>query len=54
MMNKVLKKFTALFHMNGYQKIFRRNGTENDGGGLLVYVKDGVCCIRRTDQEHQS
>ena len=24
------------------------------GGGLLVYVKDGICCSRRTDLENES
>ena len=43
----------ALFHIDGYQKPFRRDRTENAGGGLLVYVKDGVCCKRRADLEHQ-
>ena len=41
------------FDINGYQKPFRRDRTENAGGGLLVYVKEGVCCNRRSDLEHQ-
>ena len=27
---------------------------ENAGGGLLVYVKEGVCCSRRSDLEHRN
>ena len=42
------------FHIDGYQKPFRRDRTENAGGGLLVYVKNGVSCKRRTDLEHKS
>ena len=40
------------FEISGYQKPFRRDRTENAGGGLLVYVKEGVCCSRRLDLEH--
>ena len=41
------------FEINGYQKPFRRDRSENAGGGLLVYVKEGICCKRRSDLEHQ-
>ena len=27
---------------------------ENTGGGLLVYVREGVCCCRRSDLEHKN
>ena len=40
------------FEISAYQKPFRRDRTENAGGGLLVYVKEGVCCSRRLDLEH--
>ncbi|MEW8548505.1 MAG: endonuclease/exonuclease/phosphatase family protein, partial [Candidatus Thiodiazotropha sp.] len=40
------------FHINGFQKPFRRDRKENAGGGILVYVKDGVCCKQRSDLEH--
>ena len=43
----------APFDIDGYQKPFRRDHTENAGGGLLVYVKEGVFCDRRLDLEHQ-
>lgn len=42
----------APFEIDGFQKPFRRDRTENAGGGLLVYVKEGVCCSRRSDLEH--
>ena len=38
-----------------HQKPFRRHRAENaGGGGVLVYVKEGVCCSRRSDLEHQN
>lgn len=40
------------FTINGFQKPFRRDRVGNSGGGILVYVKDGVWCNRRSDLEH--
>ena len=40
------------FYINGFQKPFRRDRKENAGGGILVYVKEGVCCKQRPDLEH--
>ena len=42
------------FEIKGYQKPFRKDRETNSGGGLLVYVKDDICCRRRTDLEHES
>ena len=39
------------FLINGFQIPFRRDRQENAGGGVLVYVKDGVSCKRRDDLE---
>ena len=40
------------FEINGYQKPLRRDRGENAGGGLMIYVKNGVCCKRRPDLEN--
>ena len=45
--NKQIKKIR-------YQKPFRRDRKSNMGGGLLVYVKNGVCCRRRSDLENKN
>ena len=42
----------SAFEIQGYQKPFRRDRKSNMGGGLLVYVKDGVCCRQRSDLEN--
>ena len=39
------------FLINGFQIPFRRDRQENAEGGVLVYVKDGVCCKRSADLE---
>ena len=44
----------SAFEVNGFQKPFRRDGETNSGDGLLVYVKNGICCNRRTDLEHEN
>ena len=41
----------ALFEIEGYQKPFRKDRNCNGGGGLLVYVKNGISCYRRSDLE---
>ena len=43
----------AAFEITGYQKPFRRDRPENTGGGLLVYIKNGVSCSQRPDLEHK-
>ncbi|WAR28317.1 hypothetical protein MAR_014021, partial [Mya arenaria] len=42
---------TETFHIDGYQVPFRRDRLFNGGGGLAVYVKQNVNCIRRIDLE---
>ena len=36
-----------------YQTPFRRDHKEKEGGGILVYVKNGVQCKRRPDLENE-
>ena len=38
--------------IDAYQKPFRRDRKENEGGDILVYVKNGVQCKRRPDLEN--
>lgn len=40
--------------VSGYQKPFRKDRGINPGGGILVYVKDGICASRRTDLERDN
>lgn len=40
----------SVFEINGYQKPFRKDRNSN-GGGLIVYVKNGISCVRRHDLE---
>ena len=42
------------FEVNGFQKPFRKDRIINSGGGLIVYVKEGISCNRRTDLEQDS
>ncbi|WAQ98450.1 hypothetical protein MAR_005864 [Mya arenaria] len=42
---------TETFHIDGYQVPLRRDRLFNGGGGLAVYVKQNVNCIRRLDLE---
>ena len=37
--------------INGFQTPFRRDNDSNGGGGLLVYVKNGINARRREDLE---
>ena len=45
---------TEAFIINGYQVPFRCDRKENRGGGLAVYVKQGINCIRRSDLEDEN
>ena len=44
----------SAFEINGFQKPLRKDRFINSGGGLIVYVKEGICCNRRTDLEQES
>lgn len=42
----------SAFDIDGYQTpIFRRDRKDNGGGGLIVFVKNGLSCNRRRDLE---
>ena len=43
----------SFFEVNGYQKPFHKDHKQNAGGGILVYVKNGVSCKRRPDLENE-
>ena len=42
-----------IYEINGYQKPFRRDRQKNQGGGILLYVENGVACKHRPDLEHK-
>ena len=44
-------KTTDIFKINGFQTPFRKDNDSNGGGGLLVYVKNGINAKRREDLE---
>ena len=44
-------KLTEVFRINGFQTPFRKDNDSNGGGGLLVYVKNGINARRREDLE---
>ena len=41
----------TIYEIDGYQKPFRKDRKEKEGGGILVYVKNGVQCKHRPDLE---
>ena len=43
----------TIYEIDGYQKPFRRDRTENQGGGILLYAENGVACKRRPDLENE-
>ena len=43
-----------IYEIDGYQKPFRRDRKEKQGGGILLYAKNGVSCQRRSDLEHEN
>ena len=44
----------SVFEINGYQTPYRRDRKTNSGGGLLIYIKNGVSASRRSDLEHEN
>ena len=44
-------KSTDVFKINGFQTPFRKDNDSNGGGGLLVYVKNGINARHREDLE---
>ena len=47
-------KTTGAFLIEGFQKSFRKDNDFNGGGGLLVYVKNGINAKRREDPENNN
>ena len=43
----------SVLGVTGFQP-FRKDRETDSGGGLFVYVKDGICCNRRKDLEHEN
>ena len=46
-------KPTNAFLIDGFQKPYRKDNDSNGGGGLLVYVRNGINTKRRRDLENQ-
>ena len=44
----------SFFTINGFQNPFRKDRSEKSGGGILVYVKEGISCKRRLDLEQEN
>ena len=44
-------KMTNIFKINGFQTPFRKDNNINGGGGIIVYVRDGINAKRREDLE---
>ena len=44
-------KMTKIFKINGFQTPFRKDNNTNGGGGIIVYVRDGINAKRREDLE---
>ena len=42
---------TEFFAVNGFHSPFRRDREENRGGGILVYVRECINCVRRKNLE---
>ena len=44
-------KLNEVFKIPGYQLPFRKDNKTNGGGGIIVYVRDGILAKRRKDLE---
>ena len=44
-------KSTSMFHVEGFQTPFRKDNESNGGGGIIVYVRNGINAKRRKDLE---
>lgn len=42
---------TSELAIDGFKVPYRKDRLINNGGGLLVYVKNSICCKRRQDLE---
>ena len=45
------RKSTEVFKVDGFQTPFRKDNNSNGGGGLIVYVRNGLNAKRREDLE---
>lgn len=45
------KHLTQSFAIDGYQTPLRKDRINNSGGGLLIYIRNNLNCIQRTDLE---
>ena len=44
-------KLSSCFNVDGFQEPFRKDNDSNGGGGIIVYVRNGMNAIRRLDLE---
>ena len=42
-------KSNNMFKAKGFQSPYRKDNSENDGGGIIVYVREGIFSKRRED-----
>ena len=44
-------KLSSCFNVDGFQEPFRKDNDSNGGGGIIVYVRNGINAKRRFDLE---
>ena len=44
-------KINSIFKVNCFQSPFRKDNNDNGGGGIIVYVREGILAKRREDLE---